>query len=69
MPRLPSPATAPAKSPSPLGSVMTSPEAVTSSIMRTAAARFWLASPEPWVAVATEPATEMCGSEAVLRSA
>ena len=34
-----------------------------------AAARFWLAAPEPWVAVAQAPATEMCGSEARLRSA
>ena len=29
----------------------------------------WLAAPEPCVAVAQAPATEMCGSEARLRSA
>ncbi len=46
-----------------------SPSAVTNSRAVMAAARFWLATPEPWVAVAQAPATEMCGSEAMLRSA
>src|SRR5215216_6248361 len=35
----------------------------------TAVARLPPASPEPWVAVATAPATEMCGSDAMLCSA
>ena len=35
----------------------------------TADANVWLRLPEPWVAVATDPATEMCGSEARLASA
>ena len=42
---------------------------VTSSSAATAVARLPLASPEPCVAVATAPATEMCGSEARLCSA
>jgi len=46
-----------------------SPEAVTSSSPATAVARLPLASPEPWVAVATAPATEMWGSEARLARA
>ena len=33
----------------------------------TAVPRFPLASPEPWVAVAQAPATEMCGREAMFR--
>ena len=47
----------------------TSPSEVTSSRPATAVARLPLASPEPCVAVATAPATEMCGSEARLCSA
>jgi hypothetical protein len=43
-------------------------EAVTSSRPATAVARLPLASPEPWVAVATAPATEMWGSDARLAS-
>ena len=39
----------------------TSPEAVTSSTERTAAASSALPSPEPWVAVAQAPATEKWG--------
>jgi hypothetical protein len=36
-----------------------------------AAARFWFAAPDPWVAVAVAvvPATVMCGREARFRSA
>jgi hypothetical protein len=68
-PRPPSPTTAPGKSAEPASSVTRSPEAETSSSARTADGRFWLRSPEPWVAVAHEPATEMCGSEARLRTA
>lgn len=45
------------------------PSAVTSSTSRTAAASGPLATPEPWVPVATEPATEMCGREAMFGSA
>ncbi len=40
--------------------------AVISSSSRTADASEPLATPEPCVPVATEPATEMCGSEAML---
>ena len=50
-------------------SVTTSPSAVTSSSPETAVARFPLLMPEPCVAVAQAPATEMCGSEARLCSA
>ena len=68
-PRPPSPATMPAKSGESVSRRISSPDAVTSSSARTAAGRFWLASPEPCVAVAHEPATEICGSEAMLRTA
>ncbi len=46
-----------------------SPSAVIMSTEDTAVARFPLVGPEPWVAVAHEPATEMCGSEPRLCSA
>ena len=59
----------PSKSVSPRAAVTSSPLDVTSSSAATAVARLRLASPEPWVAVATAPATEMCGSEARLCSA
>lgn len=68
-PSAPSPTTAPSNPSSPRRSVTGSPSAVTISIPATAALRFRLPSPEPWVAVAIEPATEMCGSEARLPSA
>ena len=56
----------PSKSGSPRATVSSSPLDVTSSSAATAVARLPLASPDPWVAVATAPATEMCGSEARL---
>jgi len=68
-PRAPRCTTAPGKEPSPRPISAMSPSAVTISRAATAAARFWLAGPEPWVPVAQAPATEMCGSEARLRSA
>ncbi|WP_079320001.1 hypothetical protein [Microbispora sp. GKU 823] len=67
-PRAPNATTAPAnRSPSTSRlSVTRSPSAVTISIARTEVARPPLASPEPWVPVAQEPATEMCGRDARL---
>ena len=56
----------PSKSGSPRETRTSSPSDVTSSSPATAVARLPLATPEPWVAVATAPATEMCGSEARL---
>src|SRR5690606_28738821 len=61
--------TAPGKSSAPRSRVTRAPSAVTSSRARTAADRLWLPGPEPWVPVATEPATEMCGSDARFASA
>jgi hypothetical protein len=49
--------------------VRTSPSAVIRSIPDTAVARLPLASPDPWLAVAHAPATDRCGSDAMLRSA
>ena len=71
MPRAPSPTTAPGNRPASASRSRVSrlPSAVTSSIARTAAGRLRLRSPEPWVAVAQAPATEMCGSEPRLGSA
>jgi len=43
---------------------ISSPLAATISIALTAVERHWLARPEPCVAVAQAPMTEMCGSEA-----
>ena len=51
------------------GRCTSSPAEVTSSRAATDVARLPLRSPEPCVAVATAPATEMCGSEARLASA
>jgi hypothetical protein len=68
-PSAPSPTTSPSKSGSPLEAVGVSPEAVTSSRPATAVARLPLASPEPWVPVATAPATEMWGNDARLARA
>ena len=65
-PSAPSPTTRPSKSGSPREAVTSSPAEVTSSRPATAVARLPLASPEPWVAVATAPATEMWGSDARL---
>ena len=48
---------------------MISPSAVTTVMAETAVARFPFRSPEPWVAVAQAPATEMCGRDARLWSA
>src|SRR5215470_9370416 len=65
MPSAPRPTTVPLSRPaSPSrAAVTTSPSAVTSSRPDTEVARLPLASPEPWVAVAHAPATEMCGSD------
>ena len=68
-PSAPSATTWPSKSGSPRRTVRRSPSAVTSSRPATEVARLPLRSPEPWVAVATAPATEMCGSDARLASA
>jgi hypothetical protein len=68
-PSAPNPTTIPLKSRSPLEAVRTSPSELTSSSSATAVARFPFASPDPWVAVAIAPATEMCGSDARLASA
>ena len=64
----PSPTTQPRNSSPPVSrrTVRRPPSAVISSSPDTIVARFPWASPEPWVAVATAPATEMCGSEARL---
>ena len=59
----------PSKPASPRALVSSSPSEVTSSSAATAVARLPFVSPEPWVAVATAPATEMWGSEARLCSA
>ena len=67
-PSPPSETTAPFKpsaSPSRTKTVV-SPSAVTTSNAETAVARFPIWSPEPCVAVAQAPATEMCGREARL---
>ncbi len=68
-PSAPSPTTTPSKSASPLENCSSSPPEVTSCTAATAVARFPFRTPEPCVAVATAPATEMCGSEARLCSA
>ena len=68
-PRAPSATTDPGKSASPRRSVSTSPEAVMSSSPTTSPASERVPSPEPWVPVATAPATEMCGREAMAVSA
>jgi hypothetical protein len=59
----------PSKSGSPRSAVITSPSDVTSSTALTAVARLPFPSPDPCVAVATAPATEMCGSDARLARA
>jgi len=46
--------------------VFTSPPASTISIAHTAVAKLPLRSPDPWVAVAHAPATEISGSDARL---
>ena len=58
-PSAPSPMTIPSKSASPLEALTISPLEVTISRLATAVARLPFRSPEPWVAVATAPATEM----------
>ncbi len=68
-PSAPTATTAPAKSASSRVSDSVEPSAVTRSIPDTAAARPGMDGPEPCVPVATEPATEMCGSEAMFASA
>ena len=65
-PSAPSATTDPAKSSSPRRTVRSVPSGPTISSAATADARFLLASPEPCVAVATAPATEMCGRDARL---
>ena len=65
-PSAPNPTTKPSKSSSPRSTVRSSPSEVTNSNPATAVAKLPLVSPEPCVAVATAPATEMCGSEARL---
>jgi hypothetical protein len=45
------------------------PSATTISTARTDDASGPLPTPEPWVPVATDPATEMCGSDAMFGSA
>ena len=54
---------------SPRVSETTSPDEVTRSSAVTAVARLPFRRPEPWVAVAIDPATEMWGSEARFASA
>ena len=61
--------TAPGKSGWPRSMVTSSPVPLIKVMAVTADANVWLRLPEPWVAVATDPATEMCGSEARLASA
>jgi hypothetical protein len=68
-PSRPSATTAPAKRPSERSSTTTSPSGPTISTAATGDARHPLASPDPWVPVATDPATEMCGSDPRLGSA
>lgn len=68
-PRAPSEVTAPPKRGSSRPMASTEPSAVISSTSRTADESGPLPTPEPWVPVATEPATEMCGSEAMFGSA
>ncbi len=68
-PTQPSDTTAPSKPGSPRRSSTRSPSPVTSSRPETADASPWLPEPEPWVPVATAPATDRCGSEARFGSA
>ena len=56
----------PSKSGSPRETRSSSPAEVTSSSAGHRGRQVAVATPEPWVAVATAPATEMCGSEARL---
>lgn len=65
-PSAPSEVTAPSKPVSSRPIVRAEPSAVISSTSRTAEASEPLRMPEPCVPVATDPATEMCGSEAML---
>src|SRR5262249_10339426 len=65
-PSAPSPTTAPSNASSPRPNRSTSPDDNTSSSPATAVARFPLPTPEPCVAVAIAPPTEMCGSDARL---
>ena len=58
--------TLPSKSASPRASVRSSPFGPPSSTAATAAASDPMWSPEPWVPVATAPATLMCGNDARL---
>ncbi len=68
-PRAPSEVTAPPNRRSSRPRATTDPSAVISSTSRTDVASGPLPTPEPCVPVATEPATEMCGREAMLASA
>lgn len=68
-PSAPRDVTAPSKRSSPRAIVTVEPSAVTISTSRTADASEPLRTPEPCVPVATEPATEMCGRDAMLGSA
>ncbi len=68
-PSAPSEVTAPPNRSSSRPSTTVEPSAVTSSTSRTADASGPLPTPEPCVPVATDPATEMCGSEAMFASA
>ncbi len=68
-PSAPSEVTAPPKRSSSRAIVTVEPSAVTSSTSRTDEESGPLPTPEPCVPVATDPATEMCGSDAMFASA
>ncbi len=69
MPSAPTETTTPSKSGCPRSKRRNSPSAVTSSIAVTTVANPPLVDPEPWVPVATAPATVTCGSDGRLWSA
>ena len=69
MPSAPSATTQPSKSVSPRAVERVSPSGPTHSTAATAEASDPMTSPEPCVPVATAPATEMCGSDAIDASA
>ncbi len=68
-PSAPSEVTAPPNRSSSRPIVTVEPSAVTSSTSRTIVESGPLRTPEPWVPVATDPATEMCGRDAMLCNA